>query len=177
MLIGIDIDEVLSETVDFALAYHKGEIKGKKLERNQISDYWLPNIPGFECLTKEEAAFFLYWSACFSSGLRRTSACGRSLWNIERMEGAGAWILRNHGKRRTYTLIYRRTNWEALSMIIWWNRFLQSLPTRISKIHQRGNLPGKRDQSFCRRQPKLRYWSGETRGKSLFAWEALECKL
>ncbi len=58
MLIGIDIDEVLSETVDFALAYHKGEIKGKKLERNQISDYWLPNIPGFECLTKEEAAFF-----------------------------------------------------------------------------------------------------------------------
>lgn len=58
MLIGIDIDDVLSETVDFALAYHKGEIKGKKLKRNQISDYWLPGIPGFEFLTKEESALF-----------------------------------------------------------------------------------------------------------------------
>ena len=58
MLIGIDIDEVLSETIDFALSYHKGEIKGRKLERNQISDYWLPNISGFEFLTKEEAPLF-----------------------------------------------------------------------------------------------------------------------
>lgn len=58
MLIGIDIDEVLSETIDFALSYHKGKVKGKKLERSQISDYWLPNIPGFEFLTKDEAPLF-----------------------------------------------------------------------------------------------------------------------
>lgn len=45
MLIGIDIDEVLSETIDFVLEYHKGKVKGKKIERNQISDYFLANIP------------------------------------------------------------------------------------------------------------------------------------
>lgn len=58
MLIGIDIDEVLSETIDFVLEYHKGEIKGKKIERNQISDYLLANIPGYEFLTVEESAGF-----------------------------------------------------------------------------------------------------------------------
>lgn len=58
MLIGIDIDEVLSETIDFALDYHNWEIHGKKLERNQVSDYWLPHISGFEFLSEEEAARF-----------------------------------------------------------------------------------------------------------------------
>lgn len=58
MLIGIDIDEVLSETIDFVLEYHKGEVKGKKIERNQISDYFLANIPWYEFLSTEESANF-----------------------------------------------------------------------------------------------------------------------
>lgn len=58
MRIGIDIDEVLCETLDFALHFFEGKIAWKPLNRTQVSDYYLPNIPWYETVSREEAVRF-----------------------------------------------------------------------------------------------------------------------
>lgn len=58
MHIGIDIDEVLCETLDFALHFSGGKIGGKPLSRKQVSDYYLPNIPWYEDISPEIAVSF-----------------------------------------------------------------------------------------------------------------------
>lgn len=58
MHIGIDIDEVLCETLDFALNFFGGKIGGKPLSREQVSDYYLPNIPWYEDISPEVAVNF-----------------------------------------------------------------------------------------------------------------------
>lgn len=58
MLIGIDIDEVLSETLDFALAYHLDEIQWIPLRREDFVDYYIPNIPGYEHISKTDAVAY-----------------------------------------------------------------------------------------------------------------------
>lgn len=58
MLIGIDIDEVLCETLDFALHFFGGKIAWIPLKRERVSDYYLPNIPWYEEVSREDAVKF-----------------------------------------------------------------------------------------------------------------------
>lgn len=58
MIIGIDIDEVLSETLDYVLAYHKYQINGLPLKREDMVDYYIPNVPGFSHIEKQDAVRF-----------------------------------------------------------------------------------------------------------------------
>lgn len=60
MLIGVDIDEVLCETLDFGLIFFEGKIWNLPITREQVTDYFLPNIPGYESISREVAvAFFV----------------------------------------------------------------------------------------------------------------------
>ena len=58
MHIGIDIDEVLCETLEFALQFFGGKIAWNPLSRAQVSDYYLPNIPWYEDISREDAIRF-----------------------------------------------------------------------------------------------------------------------
>ena len=46
MIIWVDIDEVIAETLDFVLKFHDYQIAWKPLKREQFSSYYIPNIPG-----------------------------------------------------------------------------------------------------------------------------------
>ncbi|MDO4713306.1 MAG: hypothetical protein Q4B28_01240 [bacterium] len=58
MIIGVDIDEVLSETLDYVLAYHNYQIKGLPLQRQDMVEYYIPSVPGFEQIEKQDAVSF-----------------------------------------------------------------------------------------------------------------------
>lgn len=58
MIIGIDIDEVLSETLDFAIAHHKGKIAGIPIKRDDVKNYYLPDNEIFQDVSQEEAVNF-----------------------------------------------------------------------------------------------------------------------
>lgn len=58
MLIGIDIDEVLSETLEYALALNDYHFGGKVLQKKDVITYHLTEIPGFEHVSEEEAIDF-----------------------------------------------------------------------------------------------------------------------
>lgn len=45
MKIGIDIDEVLCETVDYVLTFQNYEIAGIPIKRSDFTDYYIKNIP------------------------------------------------------------------------------------------------------------------------------------
>ena len=64
MIIWVDIDEVIAETLDFVLKFHNYQIAWKPLKREQFSSYYIPNIPGYEDISKEQAVSF------FTDGMR-----------------------------------------------------------------------------------------------------------
>ena len=64
MIIWVDIDEVIAETLDFVLKFHDYQIAWKPLKREQFSSYYIPNIPGYEHISKEQAVSF------FTDGMR-----------------------------------------------------------------------------------------------------------
>jgi len=53
-IIGIDLDEVLSETVDGVLKFHNYQINGIPAHKEDISDYYIFNIEKYN-LNKEDA--------------------------------------------------------------------------------------------------------------------------
>lgn len=53
-IIGVDLDEVLSETIDGVLKFHKYQINGIEAHKEDISDYYIFNIEKYK-LTKEDA--------------------------------------------------------------------------------------------------------------------------
>lgn len=44
MRIGIDIDEVLCETIDYVLAFQNYQIAGIPIKRSDFTDYYIKNI-------------------------------------------------------------------------------------------------------------------------------------
>jgi hypothetical protein len=60
---GIDLDEVLFETVDQLLVFHNYKINGKKINKEDISDYHIYIIKEFN-INKEDA---VNWFSSFSS--------------------------------------------------------------------------------------------------------------
>lgn len=79
-IIWIDLDEVLSETVDGVLKFHNYQINGKLANRKDISSYYLWDIKKFK-LTKEE------WIKYFKSFLD-----SKDRENILPVQGAKAWL-------------------------------------------------------------------------------------
>lgn len=59
-ILWVDLDEVLAETVNEVLKYNNYMIKGQSITRNDISDYYVSNIPKYN-LIKEDAVDF-FWS-------------------------------------------------------------------------------------------------------------------
>lgn len=53
-IIGIDLDEVLSETIDGTLKFHDYQINGISAHKEDISDYYIFNIDKYS-ITKEDA--------------------------------------------------------------------------------------------------------------------------
>lgn len=60
MKIGIDIDEVLSETVDYVLAFQNYTIAGLPIKKSDFTDYYIKNLPGFDHLPVEMTTAFFY---------------------------------------------------------------------------------------------------------------------
>lgn len=58
MLIGIDIDEVLSETVDCALAFNNYTIEGIPIHREDFTEYSIWLLPNYQHLAKETCVSF-----------------------------------------------------------------------------------------------------------------------
>lgn len=54
-VIGIDLDDVLAETIDYILAFHDYQIWGLPIQRSDIISYHIPSIPGYETITPEIA--------------------------------------------------------------------------------------------------------------------------
>ena len=60
MRIGIDIDEVLCETIDYVLAFQNYKIAGIPIKRSDFTDYYIKNISWFEHLDQETTISFFY---------------------------------------------------------------------------------------------------------------------
>lgn len=60
MRIGIDIDEVLCETIDYVLEYQNYQIAGIPIQRSDFTDYYIKNLPGFTHLEQETTISFFY---------------------------------------------------------------------------------------------------------------------
>lgn len=58
MRIGIDIDEVLSETLDCALAYNNYSIEGLPIRREDFSEYSIWLLPKYQHIPKESCVSF-----------------------------------------------------------------------------------------------------------------------
>lgn len=85
MIIWVDIDEVIAETLDFVLKFHDYQIAWKPLKREQFSSYYIPNIPGYEHISKEQAVSF------FTDGMRYSAehwGIQPVLWAKEALEQA-----------------------------------------------------------------------------------------
>lgn len=54
----VDLDEVLAETVDEVLKYHNYMVKGQPIFRNDISDYYISNIPKYNLIKEDAITFF-----------------------------------------------------------------------------------------------------------------------
>ena len=58
-IIAVDCDDILSETMDYALAYHHYQFNKKPLHRQDMSDYYLYNIPKYQASHTQTYDFFL----------------------------------------------------------------------------------------------------------------------
>jgi|GEM_PF-453524 len=57
-IIGVDLDEVLSETIDGVLRFHDYQIKGIPAHKEDISDYYLWDMEKYGVTQEEGVRYF-----------------------------------------------------------------------------------------------------------------------
>lgn len=57
-ILWVDLDEVLAETVNEVLKYHDYKVKWQPIFRNDISDYYISNIPKYNLVKEDAITFF-----------------------------------------------------------------------------------------------------------------------
>ncbi|MDD3262997.1 MAG: HAD hydrolase-like protein [Candidatus Absconditabacteria bacterium] len=114
-ILGVDLDEVLAETVDEVLKHNNYMIKGQAIYKDDISDYYLSNMSKYN-LVKEDAVDF-FWSA-LKSPTRE---------NILPVKGAKEKLIELKDNGRKIVVVTARREEISEYTKSWLNRFYDGL--------------------------------------------------
>lgn len=143
MLIWIDIDEVLCETLEYALAFFGGKVAGFPLKKEEVSDYYLPNIPGYETLAHEDAINF------FIESLRSE----RTLEELKPVAGASAVLKKWKEAGHRFHAITARGEPMRPSTEAWLEKHFPGLFDTITFCnHYREEYPTYTKEEICQKE-------------------------